>query len=333
MTQRVLQVHVGGPHAEVVRRLLGTADVGWWTEHDRPLQRVCFEVVVEVGHEEALLDAIEQACAPDPEHRTLVFPIEAVLPRVPSGASMASRGRVSRQELYDDLSAAARLSWTYVVTVALSTVVVTIGLMRNAPAIVIGGMVIAPLLGPNIALGLAATLADARLAAQALTTNLIGLLLALAIALAIGVSVGVDVDGAGAIASAEILARTAPHGLDLVLALAAGVAGTMAFTTRVAASLVGVMVAVALMPPLVVFGMCLAAARYADAGGALVLLLANVVCVNLAAVVTFLAQAIRPHDWWDARRSRRVVRIVVLALLVALAAVAVLVVLDQRRHA
>jgi uncharacterized membrane protein len=109
--------------------------------------------------------------------------------------------------------------------------------------------------------------------------------------------------------------------------MAAGVAGAMSFTTALTTSLVGVMVAVALMPPLAVCGMCMGAGQWDLAEGAAVLLLTNLVCVDLAAVCTFLVQAIKPRDWWDVKRSQRVVRIVVLVLLLAVAGVSVLVAL------
>ena len=93
--------------------------------------------------------------------------------------------------------------------------------------------------------------------------------------------------------------------------------------------LVGVMVAVALVPPLAVCGMCVGAGEWGYAESASVLLLTNLVFVELAAVGTFLVQAIKPRDWWDVKRSQRVVRIVVLILLLAVAAVSVLVALHS----
>jgi uncharacterized hydrophobic protein (TIGR00341 family) len=183
------------------------------------------------------------------------------------------------------------------------------------------------LLGPNIALAFAAILADGKLAGKALKAGLAGMGLAFAISFVVGLLGGVATDDSGVIVCREIRARTEPHVLDLLLAMAAGVAGAMSFTTALTTSLVGVMVAVALMPPLAVCGMCMGAGLWDLAEGAAVLLLTNLVCVDLAAVCTFLVQAIKPRDWWDVKRSQRVVRIVVLVLLLAVAGVSVLVAL------
>jgi uncharacterized membrane protein len=92
------------------------------------------------------------------------------------------------------------------------------------------------------------------------------------------------------------------------LALASGAAGALAFTTGLPSALIGVMVAVALMPPLVAFGMLLGGGYPAQSLGPLLLLATNVICLNLAAVGTFVAKGIRPRTWWEAERAKTAVR-------------------------
>jgi len=329
MVLRLLQVHTTRDGAERVRPLFEEMDSAWWQEVQRGEQGSQFAALVEVGREQKLLDELDLACATDTGARILVLPVEATLPKlephepVDDGAKDASSatGRLSREELHDDITAACQLSWNYVAMLVLSVGVVAIGLWRDSAAVVIGGMVLAPLLGPNIALGFAATLADGKLAVQALRTGAVGFFVALLLSLGVGLAFGLPVDAEGLLASSEIRSRTLPHVLDLLLAFAAGIAGAMSFTTAVSTSLVGVMVAVALMPPLVVLGMCMGAGRWDDAEGAATLLATNIVCVDLAAVLTFVAQAVRPRDWWQVQLRQRVVRLVIVVLLVALVAV------------
>jgi len=92
---------------------------------------------------------------------------------------------------------------------------------------------------------------------------------------------------------------------DIILAMASGAAGAISITMGVATALVGVMVAVALLPPLVTFGHLLGAGFLVEAEGALLLFLINLICVNLSGVVVFLAQGIRPRTWWEAEKARR----------------------------
>jgi uncharacterized hydrophobic protein (TIGR00341 family) len=211
--------------------------------------------------------------------------------------------RLNREELYQALSEGGRVSRVYLVTTALATVVAAAGLIRGDVAVIIGAMVIAPLLGPNVALALASTLGDLELAGRAGKAIGWGAGLAFGLSLVIGILFPVDPT------VPEVASRTRAGVGDLALALAAGSAGTLAYTTGLPAAVIGVMVAVALLPPLVVAGLMLGAGESALAVGAMVLVLTNVTAVNLAGVATFLAQKVRPRRWWEAERAKRATRI------------------------
>jgi uncharacterized hydrophobic protein (TIGR00341 family) len=170
---------------------------------------------------------------------------------------------------------------------------------------VIGAMVIAPLLGPNVALALATTLGDLPLAKQAALTSIAGIATVTVMTLIIGALLHVDPT------LSQLASRTQVGLSDVALALAAGCAGALAFTTGVSAILVGVMVAVALLPPMVTFGLLLGGGQITLAMGALSLLAANLICINLAAVVTFMVQGIRPATWWEKDRAKKATRIAI----------------------
>jgi uncharacterized hydrophobic protein (TIGR00341 family) len=129
----------------------------------------------------------------------------------------------------------------------------------------------------------------------------------------------------------EVASRNAVGIGDIVVALASGAAGALAFTTGVSTAVIGVMVAVALLPPLVTFGLLLGAGHTAPALGALSLFLVNLICVNLAGVTTFLAQGIRPATWWEKDRAAKATRISIVLWAVLLAALVGMVLLRQGR--
>ena len=183
--------------------------------------------------------------------------------------------------------------------VILSSIVAAIGLLRSNVAIIIGAMVIAPLIGPNVALSLATTLGDINLARDSLKTTTLGTGIAFLLAVIIGFLFVVHPD------IPEIASRTVIGVGDIILALAAGSAGALAFTTGVPASLIGVMVAVALLPPLVTCGMLVGSGHWQEAVNALLLVLTNIICINLAGVVTFLLQGIKPITWWEADKAKK----------------------------
>jgi len=334
MAERLIQIMAPAAKADRMRELIRGAGVVE-LRHDTSGAEHLFTLQVSAEQVEAVLDPIQAAFDSIESFHAFVLPIEAVLPKNPEQEQAASKdssepvaersasSRISREELYADLSDHVRITRVFLAMVVLSTIVAAVGLSRSNTAIVIGAMVMAPLLGPNMALSLATTLGDTKLAYQALRTTVIGILLAAVVAFACGFLLSMDPQ------STEIASRTFVGPTDLVLALAAGIAGALSFTSGVPASLVGVMVAVALLPPLVVCSMLLAAGHAGESLGALLLLLCNVVSINLAGVGTFLAQGVSPRTWWDAERSKRMSRRALAVWITLLVVVAVLILLSN----
>jgi len=293
-------------------------------------QRRSVRMLVADDARQTVLDALQNLLGTSENAHIIIQPVEAVLPRPASKAEDAdSNGSApsksgtgaTREELYNEIEKGARLDRNFLILVFLSTVVAAIGLLENNVAVIVGAMVIAPLLGPNIALAFAATLGDRDLLLESLKTNLAGVALALAVSFLIGRFWQVDVPGT------EILSRTTV-GLDgIVLALASGAAAVLSLTSGAASALVGVMVAVALLPPTAALGMMLASGQPTLATGAALLLAANVVCVNLSANLVFLVKGVRPRTWLEKRKARQsavwIVLFWLIALGVLLAAVAV----------
>ena len=104
----------------------------------------------------------------------------------------------------------------------------------------------------------------------------------------------------------------------------------LAFTSAAPATLVGVMVAVALLPPLMATGLLVGSGHLVEALGAFLTFLTNVICINLAGVVAFLALGIRPLTWWEARRARTATLRAIGIWAVLLAALVGAIVLTQR---
>ncbi len=334
MALRLIEMVLREKDGDDVRALLDGCKV---LEH-RQIRSADGEVLVRIlldaEQSEKVLDLLEKRYTGGEGNRVVILPVEATLPRAqaepepepqpatsePPPPEEKPPQRIGREELYEDIKNGARLSRVYMSMVALSTLVAAIGLNHNSVAVIIGAMVIAPLLGPNVALSLGITLGDLSLLRQGLLTALAGIAAALVLSVIIGVLLEVDPT------LSEMASRTRVGLGDIVVALASGSAGALAFTTGVSATLIGVMVAVALLPPLVTSGLLLGGGHPALATGAFSLFLVNLICVNLAGVTTFVLQGIKPTSWWEKDQAVKATRIAI-ALSVVLLAVLVAIIL------
>jgi uncharacterized hydrophobic protein (TIGR00341 family) len=292
------------------------------------------KILLEAEMTEPVLDFIENRFGFQEGFRVIVTPVEAVIPRLEveekpetdeeNQKSESEAKRIYREELYEDINSVSTGGRTFILLVILSACVAAIGLLRASVAIIIGAMVIAPLLGPNMGMALAATLGDSALAKRSLKTNLTGIAVAVTIAIALGWFAVVDVT------NPEIASRIQVSYADLVLALASGAAGALSFTSGVPGSLIGVMVAVALLPPLMVFGLLVGDGQFQTSLKALLLLMTNVVCVNISGVAMFLYQGVRPNSWWEAKKAKKQTRIAIAVWMVLLAMLTILIHLEFR---
>jgi uncharacterized hydrophobic protein (TIGR00341 family) len=319
MALRLIEVILPSDRCGELRESLEADEVvAHWMEPISP-QQTLIRVLLRVEHTEPFLDRLESEFAGS-DFRAMLLPVEATIPRVepkeeesPQQAApspevnappeAAPSPRISREELYQQVNEGVQLTRTFAVLVALSALVTAVGLAYDNTTVVIGAMVIAPLLGPNVALSVATTLADVDLGRSAARTGAFGLLITMAVAVPLGALLNVDPS------VREIHSRLHAQLQDIVLALASGSAAVLSITTVAPAALIGVMVAVALMPPLVTSGLLLGAGDFDLAMRAMLLFVINVICINLAGVVTLLAQNIRPRTWWEADRARRAIKI------------------------
>ncbi|MHC4380137.1 MAG: TIGR00341 family protein [Planctomycetota bacterium] len=311
MATRLVQTFVPDTAVEKLDALLEELPHAKAFRHNLPGKTTQYHILVPAEEVSSVLDPMQAAFSSYEDFRAVVLAVETVVPKMeePEPAAEVASSQdakkrkkgtaISREELLDDLGAVAKLDSTHLWMVALSTIVATIGLATDNTAVLIGAMVIAPLLGPNMALALACTLGDTSLARISLRTSIVGVSSAFVIASLAGWIFDLNLE------SHEILSRTDLHLQDLLLALAAGAAGALAFTTGVPASLVGVMVAVALLPPLAVCALTATSGHWEAAQGAGMLLAGNLVCVNLAGVATFLLRGVAPRTWWQKRKSRK----------------------------
>lgn len=206
---------------------------------------------------------------------------------------------VSREEIFSVVDKGVNLNSVFLFLVFLSSMVAAIGLLENNVAVIIGAMVIAPLLGPNLGFSLGASLGEKDLIIKSLKTLFAGGFLAVFFAYLLGLIWNGPLD------SSELLSRTHVAYSTTAIALASGAAASLSIVSGVSSVLVGVMVAVALMPPAVTIGLMLSIAEYDRALGASLLLTVNIISITLSAMLVFLFSGIQPRTWLKAHKAKQ----------------------------
>ncbi len=241
---------------------------------------------------------------PDHEASEVEDPTEADDSELSGRSLKMTRARISRDELLDALIPGSRITRVYLVMNFLAAVVATAGLIKDSAATVIGAMVIAPLLQPNMSMALGTTIGDLKMVGRSFLSVMVGSMIAVSVAALIGWGSTVNEAWSVDLGNNQIRPRLSPTTLDLAVALAAGAAGAVAVTTGVAANLIGVMVAVALVPPLAVMGLLMGVGRWDLMGRAGLTVGVTLVSVNLAGVVILMLQGVREQAWQDTDRAR-----------------------------
>jgi uncharacterized hydrophobic protein (TIGR00271 family) len=183
----------------------------------------------------------------------------------------------SRVELRANINLNSTFDVAYVTMNALASVVCCYGLFENSPAVVIGAMIIAMLLGPIAGVSLGLVDGNNQLLRKALTTLAGGFVVVYGIAFLLGV-----IQSQFPLTD-EIFARTTPNLMDLMIALGGGAAGAFSMISpRLSGAFVGVAIATALVPPLASSAICLSRGEYNLAFGALLLAFTNIVAIQVA---------------------------------------------------
>jgi uncharacterized hydrophobic protein (TIGR00271 family) len=181
----------------------------------------------------------------------------------------------------------------FYVLMVLAASIALFGLVQNSAAVIIGAMLVAPLMSPILAMAHSIVRGQLKMLRQAIESTVNGVVLAIAVAALLSLSLvalGISIPPTN-----EILARTQPNFIDLLVALASGAAAAYAVSrSEVSAALPGVAIAAALVPPLAVVGYGLGTAQFDFAAGSLLLFLTNLAAIVLAAATVFLLLGIRP---------------------------------------
>ena len=193
------------------------------------------------------------------------------------------------KELFTTLRADGKLSSTFVILMILSTLLATVGLFLNSASVVIGAMLLAPLMQPIVTFSMGLLRWDGSLAYGALRTVSVGVVLVLLSALILAALLPFRE------LTAEMAGRLHPSLLDLLVAVVSGIAAAYAKNNpKISGSLVGVAIAVALVPPLSTAGIGLGWGEWTMFYHAFLLFLTNFAGIVFAAALMFMLLGFSP---------------------------------------
>ena len=199
--------------------------------------------------------------------------------------------RDDRIKLYNNLHVNSNWNFDFISLICLSTAIASLGLISNSAAVVIGAMLIAPLMVPILAAGLAIVQGNLPLIFNSIKSIILGFLSALVIGFFCGIFAPIEH------ITSEIMARGEPKMADLFIALFSGIAAAHCMSRpKLSAALPGVAIAAALVPPIASTGISLAHGEGATAQGAALLFFTNVICIIIGSAFAFYAAGIRPQQ-------------------------------------
>ncbi len=209
---------------------------------------------------------------------------------IPTASNLSAQVRTV-SEIYRDVYENRQFNATYFLMMVMSCLIALLGLLENSAAVIIGAMLISPLMGPILSCGLALTAADWVLGKKALRNLSLSILETILIA-----ALATWLSPLKA-ATPEILARTNPNLMDLLIALFSGLAGTLALCSKQGGLTIipGVAIAVAVMPPLATVGYGVSTGQWNIARGAFLLFFTNLMAIVISADAVFLLIGFRPQ--------------------------------------
>lgn len=187
-----------------------------------------------------------------------------------------------------------------------ATVIASLGLNVNSTAVIIGAMLISPLMGPTMGIGLSIGLNDFELMKRSLKSYAVTTLFSVVTATLYFLFTPLDE------VQSELLARTSPSIYDVFIALMGGLAGIVALATKEKGNVIpGVAIATALMPPLCTAGFGLATGNLLYFLGAFYLYFINSVFISLATYIGVRFMRFERKQFVDKERERMVKRYIV----------------------
>ena len=289
---RLVEVILPKDFKEDLKEIFNTKGIIDYWQEESYKDKLAYKILIQSPFSQTLIDKLNKI----KDIRIIVLDVITTIPEAKN--LQKKKIKVSREELYSQIAQSTAINYIYISMIILSSIIAALGFSTNNIPVIIGAMVIAPLLGPNIAAAFGITLGDLTLLKKSFLALMIGSILAYVISIFLGFLLHISPQ------IPQINSRINLHYSDIIIAISSGIAGVLAFTSGYAISLVGVMVAISLLPPLVASGLLLGSGYFLFSLSAMLLFFINIVSLILSGVITFRFQGIKPKSWWEEKKAK-----------------------------
>mgnify|MGYP006282411139 CR=1 FL=1 len=227
----------------------------------------------------------------DEERSLVIFTPDTVVPRNKKKLEKASF-HATRESLITFAQSNSQIDFQYIMLVIVSAIITSLGLILNNVAVIVGSMVIAPMLGPILAITIGIVIGSGQLIKKGISAEIIGTVIAILVGFIIGLIIP-DVD-----LTEALKIRMFPTLADLLIATSAGAASAYTLIRgQLKTGLVGVMVAASLLPVMGAIGIGISMANQTLILGGFLLLGGNFLGLILANMLVFYFEGLRPQMW------------------------------------
>ena len=184
---------------------------------------------------------------------------------------------------------------SFFLRLVIAAIIATAGVAADSATTIIGAMLVAPLMSPMLGTALAIAVGSTRQAFSTFALTLLGMAIAVIVAIGVTAIIPVDVDMS---TNSQVLARTSPRLVDLIIALASGfVAALASIRSDIPDAVPGIAISASIVPPLCVVGAALYEGVVDAALGAFLLFVTNYIAIQITGAAVYLVAGVGTREF------------------------------------
>lgn len=307
MGYKIIEILVKDDVNEAIDKILAKKEIITYWKIANCDNRMKCSMIVEEKNVEILIDSIAKALHLNDEIDNysdvvdvmILSPVEGFLPKIKDNEDKKKKNkkvinRISTEEMYDNIVDDTKISQNFILNIILSSIVCSVGIIKEDISILIAASAIAPFLGSILGYSFGISIGDKDVIKNSVRTLFTGVLISLLIGTIIGFlwnrlpnTYAIEI-GKNLFKEVEFTHYT------FVLALASGISASLAITSGLSTLMASFMVAVSILPNITISGIILGNGLYKIFVSSFMLLSINLICIIFSSQITFEFKKLKP---------------------------------------